>query len=86
MPENKTFGRPGVIYVLATSSKPLTASEVEDIAPCTLGTIQNLLRCLFEDGYVVRRRRYPHEKQRAPYEYTLAHTDCVSFLTTDMDR
>jgi predicted transcriptional regulator len=71
LPGEGTFGKSGALYILATSSEPLTVEEITEVAPVSRRTVGNSMNGLFRDGYVVRRERETGGKGADPYEYAI---------------
>lgn len=70
-----TFGQSGVMWVVATAEKPLTAAEIAERAPCTVDSVRSAATRCFRCGYLLRRIRVDTGKGTNPYEYTIRPRD-----------
>lgn len=70
-----TFGQSGVMWVVATAEKPLTAAEIAERAPCTVDSVRSAATRCFRCGYLLRRLRVDTGRGTNPYEYTIRPRD-----------
>jgi len=74
-PPGKSFGQPGVLWVVANAEEPITVEEIAENCPLALSGIQNVMQELHRKGFVVRRKKKDGSHGPNPYEYAIAYKE-----------
>jgi len=70
-PPGQSFGKSGVLWLLANQDTPATAQELAKQAPVDATTVRVTLLSLFRKELVVRRKREQEGFRADPYEYAI---------------
>jgi len=67
-----SYGKAGVLHIVATAEEPLTASDIGDMIDKDPLNVSQMLTTLYRDGFVWRREINQGWGGGKTFEYTLA--------------